>query len=168
MPTYKAPLRDMRFVLYELMNGEKITSLNGYEDFTRDLIDPVLEEAAKMCEEVLQPINRSGDEEGCRLENGVVYTPKGFKEAYTKFREGGWTSIACDPQYGGQGLPKIVNTIVLLARYPSTGRLVPQFGRRVRRFTCRPYLIYYRPGDETIEILHVFHGRRDQSSARGQ
>ena len=53
-----------------------------------------------------------GDEEGCRLENGVVYTPKGFKEAYTKFREGGWTSIACDPQYGGQGLPKIVNTIV--------------------------------------------------------
>ena len=112
MPTYKAPLRDMRFVLYELMNGENITKLNGYEDFTRDLIDPVLEEAAKMCEEVLQPINRSGDEEGCRLENGVVYTPKGFKEAYTKFREGGWTSIACDPQYGGQGLPKIVNTIV--------------------------------------------------------
>jgi len=112
MPTYKAPLRDMRFVLYELMDGENITSLKGYEDFTRDLIDPVLEEAAKICEEVLQPINRSGDEEGCRLENGVVYTPKGFKEAYKQFREGGWTSIACDPQYGGQGLPKIVNTIV--------------------------------------------------------
>ena len=112
MPTYKAPLRDMRFVMYELMNGEKLTALNGYEEFSRDLIDPVLDEAAKMCEEVLQPINRSGDEEGCRLENGVVYTPKGFKEAYTKFREGGWTSIACKPEYGGQGLPKMVNTVV--------------------------------------------------------
>lgn len=112
MPSYKAPLRDMRFVLYELMNGDAIPNLKGYEDFTRDLVDPVLEEAAKMCEEVLQPINRSGDEEGCRLENGVVYTPKGFKEAYTKFREGGWTSIACNPAYGGQGMPKIVNTIV--------------------------------------------------------
>jgi alkylation response protein AidB-like acyl-CoA dehydrogenase len=112
MPTYKAPLRDMRFVLYELMNGDKITALKGYEEFSRDLVDPVLEEAAKMCEEVLQPINRSGDEEGCRLENGVVYTPKGFKEAYKQFREGGWTSIACDPAYGGQGMPKIVNTMV--------------------------------------------------------
>jgi butyryl-CoA dehydrogenase len=102
----------MRFVLYELMNGEHLTSLQGYEDFSRDLIDPVLDEAAKMCEEVLQPINRSGDEEGCRLENGVVYTPKGFKEAYAKFREGGWVGIACDPNYGGQGMPKIVNTMV--------------------------------------------------------
>jgi alkylation response protein AidB-like acyl-CoA dehydrogenase len=112
MPTYKAPLRDMRFVLYELMNGEKLTELKGYEDFGRDLVDPVLEEAAKMCEEVLQPINRSGDEEGCRLENGVVYTPKGFKEAYSKFCEGGWPGIASDPNYGGQGMPKIVNTMV--------------------------------------------------------
>ena len=112
MPTYKAPLRDMRFVLYELMNAEKLPALPGYEEFSRDLVDPVLEEAAKLCEEVLQPINRSGDEEGCRLENGVVYTPKGFKEAYTKFREGGWTSIACAPEYGGQGMPKIVNTMV--------------------------------------------------------
>jgi alkylation response protein AidB-like acyl-CoA dehydrogenase len=112
MPSYKAPLRDMRFVLYELMNGEKLTALKGYEDFSRDLIDPVLDEAAKMCEEVLQPINRSGDEEGCRLENGVVYTPKGFKEAYAKFCEGGWPGIASDPAFGGQGMPKIVNTMV--------------------------------------------------------
>ena len=112
MPTYKAPLRDMRFVLYELMNAEHLPSMPGYEEFGRDLVDPVLEEAAKLCEDVLQPLNRSGDEEGCRLENGVVYTPKGFKEAYTKFREAGWTSIACDPAYGGQGMPKIVNTMI--------------------------------------------------------
>ncbi|MBX9925911.1 MAG: acyl-CoA dehydrogenase C-terminal domain-containing protein [Hyphomicrobiaceae bacterium] len=112
MPSYQAPLRDMRFVLYELMNGNKIASLPGYSEFTPDLMDPVLDEAAKVCEEVLQPINRSGDEEGCRLENGVVYTPKGFKEAYQKFCEGGWTSIACDPEFGGQGAPKMLNTLV--------------------------------------------------------
>ena len=112
MPAYKAPLRDMRFVLYELLGGDDLTSLPGYEDFSRDTIDAVLEEAAKFCEQVLQPINRSGDEEGCHFENGVVRTPKGFKEAYDTFREGGWTSIACDPAYGGQGLPAAVNTLV--------------------------------------------------------
>ena len=79
----------------------------------RDLIDPVLEEAAKVCEEVLHPLNRSGDEEGCTLENGVVRTPKGFMDAYRQFREGGWTSIACDPEYGGQGLPKAVDTLIV-------------------------------------------------------
>ncbi len=112
MPGYQAPLRDMRFNLYDVFGGDDIASLPGYEDFTRDLIDPVLDEAAKLCEEVLFPLNRSGDEEGCTFENGVVRTPKGFKEAYTLFREGGWTSIACDPDYGGQGMPAVVNTLV--------------------------------------------------------
>jgi butyryl-CoA dehydrogenase len=112
MASYKAPLRDMRFVLFELMGGDDLAQLPGFEEFTRDLIDPVLEEAAKVCEEVLQPLNRSGDEEGCAFENGVVRTPKGFKEAYNTFREGGWTSIGCDPAYGGQGLPHSVGTLV--------------------------------------------------------
>lgn len=112
MASYKAPLRDMRFVLYELFGGEDLASLPGYEDFTRDLIDPVLDEAAKIGEEVLHPLNRSGDEEGCLFENGAVRTPKGFKEAYGLFREGGWTAIACDPAYGGQGLPKAVSILI--------------------------------------------------------
>ena len=112
MPTYKAPLRDMRFVLYELHDGAALTALPGYEEFTPDLVNAVLDEAAKMCEEVLQPLNRSGDEEGCTLENGVVRTPKGFKEAYQQFRECGWTGVACKPEYGGQGLPKVVNTLI--------------------------------------------------------
>ena len=112
MPSYKAPLRDMRFVLFELMGGDDLATLPGYEDFTRDLIDPVLEEAAKVCEEVLHPLNRSGDEEGCHFDNGAVRTPKGFIEAYQTFRDGGWTSIGCDPAYGGQGMPKSVNTLV--------------------------------------------------------
>src|ERR1700760_2537047 len=102
MASYKAPLRDMRFVFFELMGGDELASLPGYEDFTRDLIDPILEEAAKVCEEVLHPLNRSGDEEGCTLENGVVRTPQGFQDAYRQFREGGWASVASDPEYGGQ------------------------------------------------------------------
>ena len=112
MPAYKAPLRDMRYVLYDVMGGDDLVALPGYEDFTRDLVDPILEEAAKVCEEVIQPLNRSGDEEGCHFENGMVRTPKGFAEAYKTFREGGWTAIACDPAYGGQGLPAAVNLLV--------------------------------------------------------
>jgi alkylation response protein AidB-like acyl-CoA dehydrogenase len=112
MATYTAPLRDMRFVLYELHGGTTLSALPGLEDMTPELLDPVLEEAAKICEEVLFPLNRSGDEEGCRLENGVVRTPKGFVEAYKLFREGGWTSITCDPAYGGQGVPNVVNVLI--------------------------------------------------------
>lgn len=112
MATYKAPLRDMHFVLKELLNVEELSQLNGYEEATPDLIDAVLEEAAKVTENVLFPLNRSGDEEGCTFENGVVRTPEGFKEAYQAFVEGGWPSLSCDPEYGGQGLPQLVNVMV--------------------------------------------------------
>ena len=84
----------------------------GCEELGPDLIDPVLEEAAKLCEEVLFPLNRSGDEEGCTIENGVVRTPKGFPEAYRAFCEGGWTALACDPEDGGQGLPHALAMLV--------------------------------------------------------
>jgi alkylation response protein AidB-like acyl-CoA dehydrogenase len=112
MQTYKAPIRDMRFVLHELHGDASITDLPGCADFTPELIDSVLEEAAKVAEEVLLPLNASGDEEGCHYENGVVRTPKGFRDAYRTFREGGWTGIACDPQYGGQGLAHSVAMLV--------------------------------------------------------
>lgn len=111
MPVYRAPLRDMRFVLYELEHVDELTTLPGLEEFGRDLVDAVLEEAAKLSEEVLFPLNRSGDEEGCRFENGVVRTPAGFREAYDLFREGGWTVLACDPAYGGQGAPSFLATL---------------------------------------------------------
>lgn len=111
MPIYKAPLRDMRFVLYDVMDGDGLAALPGLSDFTRDLVDPILDEAARLSEEVLFPLNRSGDEEGCRFENGVVYTPAGFRDAYDRFREGGWTALACDPAYGGQGAPSVVATL---------------------------------------------------------
>jgi butyryl-CoA dehydrogenase len=110
MTTYSAPLRDMRFVLHELLEVERLAELPGYEEATADLIDAVLEESARLAENVLLPLNRSGDEEGCTFENGVVRTPKGFKEAYDQFREGGWNGVTADPAYGGQGLPTVLYT----------------------------------------------------------
>jgi alkylation response protein AidB-like acyl-CoA dehydrogenase len=112
MPTYKAPLDDVRFVLTELFDLGELATLPGHEEHTPDLIEAVLAEGAKVCENELFPLNRSGDEEGCRFENGVVYTPKGFKEAYRTYREGGWTGLSADPDYGGQGLPHTVQFVM--------------------------------------------------------
>jgi len=112
MATYKVPLKDMRFVLNEVIDVSRVSALPGYAEATPDLIDAILEEGAKLCENVLFPINRSGDEEGCTYENGVVRTPKGFKEAYKHFIEGGWTNVTTDPQYGGQGLPATVGFVM--------------------------------------------------------
>ena len=112
MPIYKAPLEDVRFVLDEIVGAGKLAELPGYEDATPDLIAQVLEEGARLCEEVLFPLNQSGDGEGCTFENGVVRTPKGFKEAYATYIEAGWQGLSCDPAYGGQGLPKLVNTML--------------------------------------------------------
>jgi alkylation response protein AidB-like acyl-CoA dehydrogenase len=109
MQVYEAPLRDMKFVLHELHADDGFGNLEALEEFTPDLVDAVLEEAAKVAQEVLLPLNRSGDIEGCTLENGVVRTPSGFKEAYDLFREGGWCALASDPEWGGQGLPESIN-----------------------------------------------------------
>ncbi len=112
MVTYAAPLDDIRFVLNEVFDYQNtVASLPGYEEATPELIEAVLEEGAKFCENELLPLNQPGDEEGCLFENGVVRTPKGFKEAYKAFAEGGWTGLACDPAYGGQGLPKTLQFI---------------------------------------------------------
>lgn len=109
MPLYNAPLDDIRFVLFDLLKAEKIADLPDYEDATPDLVSQILEEGAKMCEEVLFPLNQSGDEEGCGFDNGKVTTPKGFKDAYNTFIEGGWCGLSSDPEYGGMGMPFYVN-----------------------------------------------------------
>lgn len=109
MPVYKAPLRDFDFCLNAVFDYEGHTSLPGFEDFTSDVVTQVLEEGAKFCEQVLFPINRSGDEEGCSFNNGDVSTPAGFKEAYRMMVEGGWPALTCDPDHGGQGMPHMVN-----------------------------------------------------------
>ncbi|MEE8286992.1 MAG: acyl-CoA dehydrogenase family protein, partial [Gammaproteobacteria bacterium] len=112
MPVYNAPLEDMKFVLHELLADEQLQGLPGNEDFTPDVLDAVLDEAGRFCEAVLQPLNRSGDEQGCRLENGVVRTADGFKEAYREFTAAGWTGIAADVDHGGQGLPATMDALV--------------------------------------------------------
>ena len=113
MATYQAPLRDMKFVLHELLDAEReFAALPGFEEVTRDLIDPVLEEAAKLCENVVFPLNRTGDQEGCTFEDGTVRTPSGFRDAYRAFVEGGWNGLSCNPEFGGQGLPGTLSVFV--------------------------------------------------------
>lgn len=112
MVDYRAPLRDMHFVYQELFPGNELQQLLGYEDVTFDLVQAILEEAARFCEKELAPLNSIGEREGCRLENGVVRTPTGFREAYQAFVEGGWSALACAPEYGGQGLPHAVHVLV--------------------------------------------------------
>jgi len=113
MARYTAPIRDMQFVLYELFDANELATLPSYEEATRDLVDPVLEEAAKISADVLYPLNRTGDEEGCiHHEDGSVTTPKGFKEAYDLFSQGGWTGMACAAEFGGMGLPKTVTSLI--------------------------------------------------------
>ncbi len=105
MPEYKAPLRDMRFLIDEVFDFHGRYQALGASDATPDMVAAILDEGSKFCEQVLAPLNRSGDEEGCHFDNGVVTTPKGFKEAYAQYVEGGWNGVASDPAYGGQGLP---------------------------------------------------------------
>jgi butyryl-CoA dehydrogenase len=112
MPVYKAPLRDLRFAYYELHDGAGLAELPGYEDATPDLMMAVLEEMGKICEEVIQPLNLPGDDEGCSFSAGEVKTPAGFKEAYRTIKEGGWTGLSADPEYGGQGLPMTLSVMI--------------------------------------------------------
>ncbi len=109
MARYTPPLRDMQFVMHELLDVEStLKTLPSYAETGRELIDQVLEEGGKFCSEVLFPINRSGDEEGCHWNDGEVTTPKGFREAWEQFKAGGWPTLTCDPEYGGQGLPMTI------------------------------------------------------------
>jgi alkylation response protein AidB-like acyl-CoA dehydrogenase len=105
MSAYEAPLPDMLFALEEIAGLGEISALPGYEEATPELVRPVLEEAAKFAGGALAPLNRIGDSQGSRLENGVVRTPDGFRDAYAKFVEGGWNALPFDPAFGGQGLP---------------------------------------------------------------
>ncbi|GBL59320.1 putative acyl-CoA dehydrogenase [Pseudomonas citronellolis] len=112
MPEYKAPLRDMRFLIDEVFDFAGRYQALGATDASPDMVSAILEEGAKFCEQVLAPLNRSGDEEGCHFDNGVVTTPKGFKEAFAQYVEGGWNGVSSDPAYGGQGLPHSLGLLV--------------------------------------------------------
>ena len=111
MPSYTAPTKDMAFLLHEVLKAEKL-NIPGYDELEPDFTGAVLEEAGKVASEVLTPLNVSGDQEGCRLENGVVYTPKGFKGAFEQMKEGGWTGLDMPEEFGGQNMPVLLGTAV--------------------------------------------------------
>ena len=110
MTDYTAPTRDMRFVMQELLDFDAINGLPGFEEATPELVDAVLEEAAKFAGGVLAPLNQSGDQTGVRWDDGAITMPEGFVDAYQQFVEGGWNGVQCDEHFGGQGLPELVAT----------------------------------------------------------
>jgi 3-(methylsulfanyl)propanoyl-CoA dehydrogenase len=112
MSTYVAPLKDMRFVLNELAGLGEVAKLPGCEEASPETVDAILEEASKFATQALDPLNYSGDQEGSRWHDGAVTTPKGFKQAYRQFVEGGWAGLPLEAEWGGQGLPKLVSTPV--------------------------------------------------------
>jgi len=113
MPTYKAPVEDNLFLLNDVFHIERYADVPGYADLSPDIVEATLTEAAKLCDGVIAPLNRVGDSEGCtRHEDGSVRTPKGFKEAFNQFRDGGWNSLKFPEEYGGQGLPGVLASVL--------------------------------------------------------
>ncbi|PYE29266.1 hypothetical protein C8J32_1011132 [Rhizobium sp. PP-CC-3A-592] len=113
MPIYKAPVEDTLFILNDVLGIERYNNIPGFSDVTPDMLDAIVGEAAKLAEEVLFPLNLSGDQEGCvRHPDGSVTTPKGFKEAYDLYRESGWLGLAAPEEFGGQGLPYTLHTAI--------------------------------------------------------
>jgi len=109
MPSYTAPVEDMMFLFEKLRNNKNYNELEKYKEVSPDLVKDILQEAAKINENLILPLAKIGDENPAILENGIVRTPPGYKEAYQKYTEDGWTSLSCDPKYGGQGMPKTVS-----------------------------------------------------------
>ncbi len=108
MPSYTAPIKDFQFVLHDVLQMEKMSNQLGFTDASRDVVDAVLEEGGKFMSEVTAPLNRVGDLEGCKWDNGVVTTPTGFKEAYQQYCDAGWGALTAEEKYGGQGLPHVL------------------------------------------------------------
>jgi len=106
MPTYHAPVDDALFLLNDVFHIERYDNVPGFAEASPDLVAAVLEEAGKFCSEVLTPLNRIGDKQGCkRRDDGSVTTPEGFKDAFKRLVEGGWIGLSCPTEFGGQGLP---------------------------------------------------------------
>src|SRR5277367_2471014 len=109
MPTYRAPVDEVMFLLRDVFHVERYNNLPGFAEATPDVVEAVLAEAGKFCEDVLTPLNRVGDKEGCRRhDDGSVTTPTGFKDAYKRLTEGGWIGAAAPAEFGGQGLPMVL------------------------------------------------------------
>ncbi|MDG1738335.1 MAG: acyl-CoA dehydrogenase C-terminal domain-containing protein [Paracoccaceae bacterium] len=111
MPMYTAPIKDIQYVLHDVLEISK-KEIVGYDELDRDTTGAIFEEAGKLAEQVLAPLNQIGDTQGCTFENGIITTPDGFKEAFDTVKQGGWSGLDCDPEYGGQGMPYLVGSVV--------------------------------------------------------
>src|SRR5207302_9160113 len=112
-PTYTARVKETRLIIETVLDIARLPNLPGFANASPDLVTAILEEAGRFCEEVLQPLNKVGDEAGCkRADDGSVTAPPGFKDAYRQFCEGGWPTLTAPEEYGGQGLPQVVGTAV--------------------------------------------------------
>ena len=139
MPSYKAPLRDQQFVLHEVLGAvDALREMPRYAELDADTVNQVVEEAGKFCEEQLLPINLSGDEEGCRYDadSKSVRTPKGFKAAYDAFREAGWQGLAAETEYGGQGLPHLLQIVFYEMQYSTNQAWAMYPGLTIGAYEC--------------------------------
>ena len=150
MPTYKTPLEDIRFVLDEVLDVAQLATFAGYEEATPDVLLGVLEEGGRLCEDVLQPLNQSGDAEGCHYENGVVRTPAGFREAYEAYCAGGWPAMTAVPEFGGQGLPHLTRFVFdeLLCSSNLSFSMYPELGHGAT-------MLLERWGDEELKRRYL-------------
>ena len=139
MPSYKAPLRDQQFVLHELLGAvDVLQKMPRYADLDVDTVNHVVEEAARFCEDILQPTNRAGDEDGCTYDPATkaVKTPTGFKEAYDAFRAAGWQGLAVDTEYGGQGLPHLLQIAFYEMQYSTNQAWAMYPGLTIGAYEC--------------------------------
>ena len=135
MSKYEAPLREMRFALFDVLRAEETYArLPGGDAATRDLLDAVFDEAARFTGQVLAPLNKPADEEGCHFDHGTVTTPKGFKEAYAQFIAGGWAGLVAAPEYGGQGWSRVAQAVAG-ADFAAARRAADLTARFCLRFT---------------------------------
>jgi alkylation response protein AidB-like acyl-CoA dehydrogenase len=151
MMSYKAPLDDMNFLLHDVFQIQsELNHIDAFKEFDRSLYSAILDESAKFSEQILFPMNRSGDEEGCTFKEGHVSTPKGFKKAYHHYINAGWQGLSADPQYGGQGLPKMLHVLVEEMTYSANTSfsLYPSL-------TSGAYHAIHAHANETLKSLYL-------------
>ena len=145
MPSYTAPVEDMLFLFEKLRDNKNYNQLKKYDEVSTDLVKDILDEAAKINQNLILPLAKIGDENPAVLENGVVRTPPGYKEAYQKYIEDGWTSLSCDPKFGGQGMPKTVSAFFdeMLSSASLSFKLYSELS--IGAYNCINCLLYTSP-----------------------